>query len=181
MFPAGVTSAALPRFGRLAAWGGLAVATVLAPLAVLALEHREAFAAALPTVDASLNATSAVLLYTGRRAIRAGRVARHWKLMLAAFAASALFLGFYLLRFALTGAHRYPRQDVTRTIYLAVLGTHTLCAAAVPVLATTTLVLATRSRFERHRRWARVAYPIWMYVSVTGVIVYLMLYHLAGV
>jgi len=133
----------------------------------------------LPTLNATLNATSATLLFTGWRAIRRGQVARHRACMLSAVATSALFLVFYLIRFALTGAHRYPVDDWTRPVYLAILSSHTLLAATVPFLVGVTVWRAWRERFSAHRRLARWTFPIWMYVSVTGVIVYLMLYQIA--
>lgn len=132
----------------------------------------------LPPLNAALNATSGLLLFVAWRAIRAGRVDLHWKLMVAALAASALFLVFYLLRFSMTGAHRYPVADWTRAVYYVVLGSHSLLAAAVLPLVARTLYLAARRRHAAHRRIARVTLPIWGYVSVTGVAVYLMLYHL---
>ncbi len=149
------------------------------PVAAIARDSDMSFVEALPTLNATLNATSATLLFAGWRAIRARRISLHWKLMLAAVGTSTLFLGFYLTRFALTGAHRYPVEDWTRTLYLTVLGTHTVLAAFVPFLVARLLWLAAKKRFERHRKLARWTFPIWAYVSVTGVIVYGMLYHLA--
>jgi putative membrane protein len=99
--------------------------------------------------------------------------------MLSALACSALFLVGYLTRLALTGTHRFPGGGALRATYLAVLGSHTLLAAAALPLVLRTLYLALRERFEAHRRLARWTFPIWAYVSATGVVVYLMLYHLA--
>jgi uncharacterized membrane protein YozB (DUF420 family) len=136
-------------------------------------------AGALPTINASLNALSAILLLAGWRAIRAGRRERHRALMLSALASSTLFLVGYLSRIALTGTHRFPGAGATRAAYLAVLGSHTLLAVAALPLVLATLYLALRRRFEAHRRLARWTFPVWLYVSATGVVVYLMLYHLA--
>ena len=136
-------------------------------------------AEALPTVNASLNALSALLLLAGWRAIRAGKRERHRALMLSALGSSALFLVGYLTRVALTGTHRFPGGGALRATYLAVLGTHTVLAAAALPMVLRTLYLALRGRFEAHRRIARWTFPVWLYVSVTGVAVYLMLYHLA--
>jgi putative membrane protein len=159
----------------------LFAALVLAiPIAALVRESHMTFTEFLPTLNATLNATSAVFLFAGWRAIKAKKVSLHWKLMTAALTASSLFLVFYLIRFALTGAHRYPLDDWTRPVYLAILGSHTLLAATVPFLAARTLHLALKKRYESHRRIARWTFPIWGYVSVTGVIVYFMLYHLAA-
>ncbi|HEU4385484.1 MAG TPA: DUF420 domain-containing protein [Anaeromyxobacteraceae bacterium] len=134
---------------------------------------------ALPTVNASLNALSAALLLAGWRAIRSGRRERHRRLMLSALACSALFLAGYLTRVALTGTHRFPGGGALRAAYLVVLGSHTALAVAVLPMVLRTLYLALRGRFEAHRRIARWTFPVWLYVSVTGVAVYLMLYHLA--
>lgn len=161
------------------AWVAFAVVMLAIPIAGLALETGTTFVDLLPTLNATLNALSAAFLVAGYRAIRAGKVEIHWRCMVAAAITSVVFLGFYLIRFALTGTHRYPVPGVTRTIYLVILGTHTPLAATVPFLAGRTLWLAWRKSFDRHRRIARWTFPIWMYVSVTGVIVYLMLYHLA--
>ena len=133
----------------------------------------------LPTVNAALNATSAVLAVLGFRAIRAGDRRRHRGLMLAAVGCSALFLAGYLTRMALTGVHRFPGEGALRALYLVVLGSHTVLAALVAPLVLRTLFLALRERFPAHRRIARVTLPVWLYVSATGVAVYVMLYHLA--
>ena len=131
----------------------------------------------LPSVNAALNATSAVLLLLARAAIKRKDVERHKRLMLAALGVSALFLVCYLVRVALTGTHRYQGPPLLRAIYLVVLFSHMSLAAATPFLALRALQLALRRRFDEHRRIVRWAFPIWMYVSVTGVVVYWMLYH----
>jgi putative membrane protein len=168
-----------PLGGRPFAWVGFALVLLAIPLAGFALESGRSFTQLLPTLNACLNATSAAFLFAGYRAIRRKNVALHWRCMLSATVASGLFLTFYLIRFALTGVHRYPVDDWTRTVYVIVLGSHTLLAVTVPFLVGVTLYRAWRKRFDRHRLIARVAFPIWAYVSVTGVLVYLMLYHLA--
>jgi putative membrane protein len=139
-----------------------------------------ALAAALPTVNAALNALAFVLLTLGYAAIRRGARERHRRLMLAACAASALFLVSYLTRVALTGTHRFPAGGALRAAYLAILGSHTLLAAPVLPLVLRALFLALRGRFPAHRRIARATLPVWLYVSVTGVVVYVLLYHVAG-
>ena len=135
----------------------------------------------LPPVNAALNATSATLLFLGWRAIRSGERVRHRNLVLAALGTSALFLVGYLTRVALTGTHRFPVQGPLRAAYLLLLGSHTLLAAAIVPLVATTLWLAWKGRFEVHRRVARFTFPAWMYVSVTGVLVYVMLYWVAPI
>lgn len=135
---------------------------------------------ALPSVNAALNSASAVLVVLGFLAIRRGDRERHRALMLSALGASALFLVSYLTRVALTGTHRFPGEGALRALYLAVLGTHTVLAAVAAPLVLTVAWLALRGRFPSHRRLARVTLPIWLYVSVTGVVVYVLLYHVAG-
>jgi uncharacterized membrane protein YozB (DUF420 family) len=130
----------------------------------------------LPTLNALLNAASAALLVTGWLLIRAGRREAHRKFMTSALACSALFLVSYLVYHARVGSVRFAGTGTARTVYLAILLTHTLLAAAVAPLAVTVFVLARRACFDRHRRLARWTLPAWLYVSVTGVIVYLMLY-----
>lgn len=131
----------------------------------------------LAALNALLNGTSAILLMLGLRAILKGDRETHKKFMLSAFGTSILFLISYLTRFYLTGVHRYPGEGAMRTFYLTLLGTHTILAAITPFLAIRTLYLAAKERFVEHRRIARWTFPVWMYVSVTGVVVYLMLYH----
>ena len=133
----------------------------------------------LPPVNAALNAASALLLVAGWRAIRAGDRQRHRALVLSALGASALFLVGYLTRVALTGTHRFPGGGALKTAYLLLLGSHTLLAAVALPLILRSLWLAWKERFAEHRRLARVAFPVWLYVSVTGVLVYLMLYQVA--
>lgn len=134
---------------------------------------------ALPTLNAVLNAASATLVVLGFRAIRRGERERHRALMLAAVGCSVVFLASYLTRMALTGTHRFPDVGAVKTLYLAVLASHTVLAALAAPLVLRTLFLGLRARFPDHRRIARWTLPIWLYVSVTGVVVYFMLYQLA--
>jgi putative membrane protein len=135
----------------------------------------------LPTLNAILNATSAGLLIAGYGFIRQREVPAHRACMLAAFGVSALFLISYVTYHYHVGTVRFPGSGWVRRVYLTILATHTVLAASVPPLAIVTLSRAVARRFDRHRRIARWTLPIWLYVSVTGVIVYWMLYHLAGV
>ena len=132
----------------------------------------------LPAVNATLNATAAVLLIWGYTLIRRRRIETHRKVMIAAFAASILFLISYLVYHSQVGSMRFQRTGAIRTVYLMILFTHTLLAAAVPVLAILTLRRAWRADFGRHRAIAVWTFPIWLYVSVTGVVVYWMLYRM---
>ena len=135
----------------------------------------------LPAVNAGLNTLAALLVVAGWVAIRRGRRDVHRKLMLAAVGASALFLASYVTRMLLTGVHRFPGTGTLKAVYLAVLGSHTILAAIVAPLVLVTLALGLRSRFAVHRKVARATAPIWLYVSVTGVAVYVLLYVVAGV
>ena len=132
----------------------------------------------LPTVNAALNATAAVLLVWGYTLIRRKRIRTHRRVMTAAFVTSCLFLVCYLVYHAQVGSVRFGGTGAIRTVYLSILGTHTVLAAAVPVLAIVTLRRGVAGRYDRHRRIARWTLPVWLYVSVTGVVVYLMLYQL---
>ena len=134
----------------------------------------------LAFVNACLNASAGVCLFAGWRAIRAGKRQLHGRLMLSAFIISGVFLVSYLVRVYLSGTHRYPGTGPWKTIYLAVLMSHMLLAMVVPPLAIRTVWLALKRRFPEHRRLVRFTLPIWMYVSVTGVVVYVLLYHPPG-
>jgi putative membrane protein len=133
----------------------------------------------LPSLNATLNGASAVLLFLGWRAIRGGHKELHRAFMIAACGSSTLFLAGYLTRIALTGTHRFPGDGALRVAYLAVLASHTVLAALTLPLVLRTLQLSLTSRFAEHRRIARFTFPVWLYVSATGVAVYVMLYHLA--
>jgi putative membrane protein len=130
----------------------------------------------LPTLNAILNSTSAVFLIIGFLLIRQKNVAAHRICMGIAFTTSVLFLISYLIYHATAGAVHYQGTGWIRAVYFAILITHTILAATVPVLATITLVRALQARYDKHRKIARWTLPIWLYVSVTGVIIYLMLY-----
>ena len=132
-----------------------------------------------PALNAVLNLTAFVLLLLGRVAISRGDEALHKKRMLAAFTTSAVFLVSYLIRFATTGAHKYPGTGIDKYIYLVILLTHMVLAVVLVPLLLSALRRALRGNFEAHKRVVKFAWPIWVYVSATGVIVYLMLYHLA--
>ena len=132
----------------------------------------------LPSVNAALNAISAILLIWGYMLIRRKQIQTHRKVMTAAFVTSCLFLVCYLVYHAQVGSVRFQKTGAIRTVYLGILGTHTVLAATVPVLAVITLRRGRAARYDRHRAIARWTLPIWLYVSVTGVVVYAMLYHL---
>lgn len=133
----------------------------------------------LPTLNAILNSLSAVLLVIGYLLIRQRRWIAHRNAMTAALACSALFLTSYLIYHYHAGSVRFPGTGTARTVYLAILLTHTVLATAVPFLAGVTVYRAWKGRLDRHRAIARWTLPIWLYVSVTGVVVYWMLYRMS--
>ena len=132
----------------------------------------------LPAVNATLNSLATVLLVTGYVLIRRRRLTAHRNVMIAALVCSTLFLTSYLVYHAQVGSVRFPGTGLPRTIYLSILLTHTILAATVPILAVITVWRATKKRFDRHKAIARWTLPIWLYVSVTGVVVYWMLYQM---
>ena len=132
----------------------------------------------LPTLNAALNALAAGFLIWGFVLIRTGRREAHRRAMLAAVTCSAVFLVSYLAYHAEVGSVRFARTGPIRTVYLTILLTHTVLAAAILPLVLVTLRRAQRGDFARHRRLARITFPLWAYVSITGVVVYWMLYRL---
>ena len=133
----------------------------------------------LPAVNATLNAVAAILLVIAWVLIRRRRFVAHRNVMIAALACSALFLTSYLVYHAQVGSKHFPGTGTARTVYFAILITHTLLAATVPFLAGVTVWRAGRRRYAHHRKIARWTLPIWLYVSVTGVVVYWMLYRMS--
>ena len=131
-----------------------------------------------PFLNAMLNATACCLLIVGFRAIRAGNCLRHQKMMVGVFVILMVFLISYLLRFALTGTHKYPSTGWNKILYLVILFSHMVLAVVVLPLILRSLWLAYQQKFVEHKKLVKFTWPIWLYVSVTGVVVYLMLYHI---
>jgi len=131
-----------------------------------------------PAIEACLNTLAAILLTSGYIFIRRKQIQAHKTCMVSAFFASGIFLVFYLTDHFLRGIVYFQGKGGVRTFYLALLGTHSVLAAAIVPLALITIYRAWRKRFAQHKRIARWTLPIWLYVSVTGVVVYWMLYHL---
>jgi uncharacterized membrane protein YozB (DUF420 family) len=131
----------------------------------------------LPTINAILNGLSAMLIATGIVLIKRGRRLAHKRVMLAAVATSSLFLFCYLWYHAHAGVVRFMAHGWPRPVYFVILMTHTILAAAVVPMVIVTVTRGLRGRFDRHRASARWTYPVWLYVSVTGVVIYVMLYH----
>ena len=133
----------------------------------------------LPAVNASLNGLATVLLIVGRQLVRQGRIEAHRRVMLSAFGVSSLFLVFYVTHKVWRSFEHTPYHGVgaARTAYLAILGSHLVLAVTVPFLALALIRLGLSDRRAEHRRLARFAWPVWLYVSVTGIVIYGMLYH----
>jgi len=136
------------------------------------------FTESLPGINAALNGTAILLLTAGFAFIKRGRKTAHRNCMVGAFAVSVVFLFFYVLhKYLVQGVHTpFAGEGFWRVFYYVMLISHILLAMAIVPLVLTTLTLALRGRFERHRKWARWTFPIWYYVSVTGVLVYFFLY-----
>lgn len=132
-----------------------------------------------PAFNAALNVASFTFLILGRIAVARGDVATHRKRMKGAVATSVVFLASYLVRFATTGAHKYPGNGWDRTFYIGMLISHMALAVVLVPLVVLTLRRALRGDYEAHKRMVKFTWPIWLYVSATGVLVYAMLYHLA--
>ena len=132
----------------------------------------------LPAVNATLNGVATVLLLTGYVLVRKKRFEQHRRIMLAAFGTSVLFLISYVIYHANVGSRSFQGQGPIRTLYFTILLTHIILAAAIVPLALVTLSRALSRKYDRHRAIAKWTFPIWLYVSVTGVVVYLMLYQL---
>jgi putative membrane protein len=130
----------------------------------------------LPAINASLNAISGVLLVIGYALMRARRIDLHRRVMITAFFTSSLFLICYLIYHAQVGSVRFTREGFVRPVYFTILITHVTLAAAVLPLAIITLTRGLKGRYPRHRAIARWTFPIWLYVSITGVLVYVLLY-----
>lgn len=134
-----------------------------------------------PTINASLNALTTIFLFSGYVMIKRGHKGAHRFCMTTAFCISAVFLGFYLYyHFAKGEPTRYPLQDWSRTVYFLILTTHTILATAILPFIFAAFYQAFRQNWEKHKKIVRWLWPVWMYVSITGVVIYWMLYHYAG-
>jgi uncharacterized membrane protein YozB (DUF420 family) len=134
----------------------------------------------IPGINATLNACSTICLLVGFISIKKQKVTLHKTLMISAFIFSAFFLGFYLYYHAHVGSKAFPEIGFIKTIYLTILIPHIILAAVMVPLIFTTFFFALRSNFPKHRKWARITLPIWLYVSFTGILIYLMLYRWFG-
>jgi putative membrane protein len=140
----------------------------------------DAIGRVLAPLNATLNLASTLFLLVGLAFIRSRKAKRHEKAMTAALIASALFLLFYVTRVLLTGTHTFAGTGIARTAYLSMLFSHMVLATLIVPAVLRLLYLVRRRRFHEHARLARFTYPVWLYVSVTGILVYVMLYHVYG-
>ncbi len=134
--------------------------------------------AIFPVIDAALNGTSAVLLVIGRWFIKQGKMAAHRAMMISALVSSSLFLICYLYYHYHVGSVHFQGRGIWRPIYFTLLTSHTILAAVIVPMVIITLSRALRARYDKHRRIARWTFPLWLYVSITGVIIYFMLYQI---
>ncbi len=130
----------------------------------------------LPTLNALLNATSAVLLFIGRNRIKNQKPDQHKKFMIAALISSTLFFISYGIYHRAVGSVPYPHHDWTRPLYFAILIPHTILATVMTPFIVTAVVFALKGKFEKHRKIVRRLWPVWIFVSISGIAVYLMLY-----
>jgi putative membrane protein len=167
-------------YGKPLAWLVFALAMLAVPALGFMAQRGMNWEQIHPAVNAMLNGSSALFLVIGFIAIKRKNVSLHRECMVAAFTASSLFLASYLARFALSGTHRYPGVGWDKTLYLIILFSHMVLAVVLVPMVLRALYLGWRKRFDDHRKIARWTWPVWMYVSITGVIVYLMLYPIAN-
>ena len=173
-------AAAQRLYGRPFVWLLFALAMLAVPLAGAMWKAGMGWKEIHPALNAVLNGTSAIFLVAGFLAIKRRQIALHRSCMIAAVSASALFLVSYLARVASTGSHPYPGHGWDKAVYLVILFSHMLLAIVVLPMVIRALFLARRERFSQHRRIARILWPLWIYVSLTGVAVYLFLYQFAA-
>jgi putative membrane protein len=133
----------------------------------------------LPTLNAFLNSLSAILLSIGYFLIKRKKIRLHRFFMICAFITSMLFFTSYVIYHAHAGSKHFPGTGTARSMYFTILISHTILAASIPILAIITLTYGLRSRFDKHRRIARWTLPLWLYVSITGVVIYWMLYRIS--
>lgn len=163
--------------GKPHAWSLFAWVLLVIPILGYLLRSNWAWTEVHPALNAVLNGTSFFFLSIGFIAIKSGDRRFHKFCMLSAVTASGVFLVSYVARVAMTGTHTFQGSGFGKTVYLSVLFSHMVLAAVLVPLAFTLLYFAFRGSFSKHKRLARWAFPIWMYVSATGVAVYFMLYH----
>ena len=169
-----------PFYGRPFAWLVFALVLLVVPAIGFMMSAEMHWEAIHPAVNAMFNGASAVFLIAGFVAIKRGNRRFHRDCMVAAFTASSLFLASYLARFYISGTHRYPGDGWDKTLYLIILFSHMVLAAVLVPMVLRTLYLASKKRHADHKKIARWTWPVWIYVSITGVAVYLMLYPIAG-
>lgn len=172
---------ARPFYGQPFWWLAFSLLLVMMPIVGYMLQANMVWDEIHPAINALLNSTGMVFMIAGYIAIRRGNTNFHKRCMLGAIATSLVFLVSYLIRYSMSGSHRYPGTGIDKAIYLSILFSHMILAAVTLPLVLRTAYLASKDRLDKHRRLARIVLPMWIYVSVTGVVVYLMLYQLAPV
>lgn len=160
-------------------WIVLAIALLFIPMLGYMLQAGMEWEAIHPALNAMLNGTCLLFLIAGGFAIKKHRELLHKQCMIAAFTSSSIFLASYLARYAISGTHRYPGEGWPKILYLIILFSHMLLAMVLVPMVLRALYLGLKGERVKHRKLARWTWPIWVYVSVTGVLVYLMLYQLA--
>jgi putative membrane protein len=171
---------ATPFYGKPFGWLLFAIGVSYVPIVGYMVEAGMAWNDVHPAINAMLNATSFVFLVVGWFAIRRRNISLHKSCMIAAFSASGIFLASYLLRYYLSGSHRYPGDGWDKGRYLIILMSHMVLAMVVLPMILRTIYLGLKDRRAKHKKIARWTWPVWIYVSLTGVIVYLMLYPIAN-
>jgi putative membrane protein len=167
-------------YGRPFLWLLFAILLLAVPAAAAMWKAGMPWTEMHPAINAMLNGTSAVFLIVGFMAIKRRQIEFHRSCMVAAVTTSGIFLASYLARFATTGTHRYAGEGWDKGLYLIILFSHMVLAAVIVPLVARALLLARRKQFVQHRGVARWLWPMWIYVSLTGVAVYVMLYHVGG-
>ena len=165
-------------YGKPIGWLMLAIALCFIPAVGYMVQSGMAWEEIHPAINAMLNASCFVFLVAGRRAIAQGKELLHRQCMIAAFTASSVFLVSYVARYMLSGTHRYQGQGWDKVLYLVILFSHMVLAMVLVPMVLRSIYLGLKNRREKHRRLAKWTWPIWVYVSVTGVVVYVMLYRL---
>lgn len=175
-----MTAPVRPFIGRPFAWLLFSLLVLIIPIAGAMWRAQMSWDELHPAINAVLNGSAAFFLVAGFFAIKKRNIGLHRLCMVSAVVASGVFLASYLARFYMSGTHRYAGEGWDKTLYLVILFSHMILAAVVVPLVLRALWLAKTERFEGHRRVVRWLWPMWIYVSVTGVVVYLMLYHVAA-
>lgn len=168
-----------PFYGQPFWWLVFAILLIMMPIIGYMLQADMVWDETHPAINALLNSTGMVFMIAGFVAIKRDNIEFHKRCMVAAICSSLVFLVSYLIRYSMSGSHPYPGNGIDKVVYLSILISHMILAAVTLPLVMRTAYLAWKDRLYQHRRMARIVLPMWLYVSVTGVAVYMMLYHMA--